>query len=68
MDIQNLLTGTAIGDAFGADLEFQDRTWIRANVDFSSFVNARHTIQVPPNQKVLFTQIIALGTIQTIQK
>lgn len=55
MNIQNLLIGTAIGDAFGAGVEFQDRTWIRANVDFSSFVNARHAIQVPPNQKALFT-------------
>jgi ADP-ribosylglycohydrolase len=56
MTIQNLLIGTAIGDAFGAGVEFQDRTWIRANVNFSSFVNARHSIQVPPNQKILFTQ------------
>lgn len=56
MNIQNILIGTAIGDAFGAGVEFQDRTWIRANVDFSSFVNARHRIQVPQNEKALFTQ------------
>jgi ADP-ribosylglycohydrolase len=55
MNIQNLLIGTAIGDAFGAGVEFQDRDWIRANVDFSCFVNARHYIQVPNDQKPLFT-------------
>lgn len=56
MNIQNLLIGTAIGDAFGAGVEFQDRDWIREKVDFSCFVNARDSIQVPPNQKALFTQ------------
>lgn len=56
MNIQNLLIGTAIGDAFGAGVEFQDRDWIRANVDFSCFVNARNSIQVPLDQKAIFTQ------------
>ncbi|CAA6805652.1 MAG: ADP-ribosylglycohydrolase family protein [uncultured Aureispira sp.] len=56
MNIQNLLIGTAIGDAFGAGVEFQDRDWIRAKVDFSCFINARKSIQVPPSQKALFTQ------------
>lgn len=56
MNIQDLLIGTAIGDAFGAGVEFQDRAWIRANVDFSSFINARHKIQVPEIQKTLFTK------------
>lgn len=56
MNIQNILIGTAIGDAFGAGVEFQDRNWIREKVDFSCFVNARHSIQVPANQKALFTQ------------
>lgn len=56
MNIQNLLIGTAIGDSFGAGVEFQDRDWIRKKVDFSCFVNARASIQVPQEQKVLFTQ------------
>ena len=56
MNIQNILIGTAIGDAFGAGVEFQDRDWVREKVDFSCFVNARNSIQVPPNQKALFTQ------------
>jgi ADP-ribosylglycohydrolase len=48
--LQNLLLGTAIGDAFGAGLEFQDRRWIRKNVDFTQFIHARHTIHVPEDQ------------------
>lgn len=52
-DIANILIGTAIGDAFGAGVEFQDRAWIRANVDFSCFVNARDKIAV--DKKELFT-------------
>jgi ADP-ribosylglycohydrolase len=41
MKIENVLLGIAIGDAFGAGVEFQDRDWIRQNVDFTQFVNAR---------------------------
>jgi len=41
MKIEEMLLGTAIGDAFGVGLEFQDRDWIKKNVDFSSFVNRR---------------------------
>lgn len=51
-----LLTGLAIGDAFGAGIEFQDRHWIRQHVDFSTFVNARHRIAVPSGEGDLFTQ------------
>ncbi len=54
--ITHFLLGTAIGDAFGAGVEFQDRNWIRAEVDFTTFVNARATIQVAADQKALFTQ------------
>lgn len=46
MNIKNILLGITIGDAFGAGVEFQDRDWIRKNVDFSCFVNVRHSIQV----------------------
>ncbi|MGB0522516.1 MAG: ADP-ribosylglycohydrolase family protein [Flammeovirgaceae bacterium] len=56
MQMQQVLLGIAIGDAFGAGVEFQDRTWIQQHVDFSRFVNARHQIQVPDHQKTLFTQ------------
>lgn len=44
MTIENTLIGFAIGDAFGSGVEFQDRNWIKAHVDFSKFVNARHLI------------------------
>lgn len=44
MNFQNILLGIAIGDAFGAGVEFQDRNWIRKHVDFSKFVNARDKI------------------------
>jgi len=54
--MQNLLLATAIADAFGAGVEFQDRDWIRQNVDFTKFVNARHTINVPEEKKSLFTK------------
>ncbi|MEZ5041297.1 MAG: ADP-ribosylglycohydrolase family protein [Saprospiraceae bacterium] len=56
LNLSQILIGVAIGDAFGAGVEFQDRHWIRANVDFSRLVNARHTIAVPEQQKALFTQ------------
>lgn len=55
MNIRNMLLGIAIGDAFGAGVEFQDRDWIRANVDFSQFVNARSKIPVPATQIHQFT-------------
>jgi len=54
--MKNLPLATAIGDAFGAGVEFQDRDWIRQNVDFSKFVNARHTIQVSEEKQELFTK------------
>lgn len=53
--ISHFLLGTAIGDAFGAGVEFQDRNWIRAEVDFTTFVNVRGKIQVAADQKALFT-------------
>lgn len=40
------LLGIAIGDAFGAGVEFQDRHWIRSHVDFTQLINARSSIQV----------------------
>ncbi|WP_299462444.1 ADP-ribosylglycohydrolase family protein [uncultured Microscilla sp.] len=51
---QDILLGIAIGDAFGAGVEFQDRHWIQQNVDFSQLVNARssiaaHLSPLPPN-------------------
>lgn len=52
----NLLLGLAIGDAYGAGVEFQDRDWIRANVDFTKFVNARSRIPVPEEQLERFTK------------
>ncbi|MDF1694352.1 MAG: ADP-ribosylglycohydrolase family protein [Saprospiraceae bacterium] len=55
MEVFDILLGTAIGDAYGAGVEFQDREWIRANVDFQTFVNSRDTIQVPEEKKSLFT-------------
>lgn len=56
MDIEALLLGIAIGDAFGAGVEFQDRDWIAENVSFKAFVNARHTIQVTEDKLPLFTE------------
>ncbi len=55
-EITAFLLGTAIGDAFGAGVEFQDRNWIWAHVDFSELVNVRDQIQVPVDQKHLFTE------------
>ena len=54
--IKEILIGTAIGDAFGAGVEFQDRDWIKQNVDFSRFVNARDQIKVPKKKKEIFTK------------
>jgi len=56
MRIQEILLGIAIGDAFGAGIEFQDRNWIRENVDFSKFVNVRSTIKVSADKKEIFTK------------
>lgn len=56
MNFKNILIGTAIGDAFGAGVEFQDRDWIRENVDFTQFINARETIKVSDDKKALFTE------------
>lgn len=39
--IRDMLLGIAVGDAFGAGIEFQDRDWIKDNVDFTKFVNER---------------------------
>lgn len=50
---ENIFLGIAIGDAYGAGLEFQDRNWIRAHVDFTKFINKRTDIQVP--EKSVFT-------------
>ncbi|MNK18877.1 ADP-ribosylglycohydrolase [compost metagenome] len=46
MDVhfKDLFLGVAIGDAYGAGLEFQDRNWIRENIDFTKFVNKRTDI------------------------
>jgi ADP-ribosylglycohydrolase len=44
IDFKSLYVGIAIGDAFGAGLEFQDRNWIRKNVDFTKFINRRSFI------------------------
>jgi ADP-ribosylglycohydrolase len=54
--VKNMLQGIAIGDAFGAGVEFQDRHWIRENVDFTHFVNARSSIRVAPDQLAAFVQ------------
>lgn len=39
--IENMLLGVAAGDSFGLGVEFQNRDWIRQNVDFTRFVNKR---------------------------
>ena len=54
--MKDILIGIAIGDAFGAGVEFQDRNWIRERVSFASFVNARNQIKVPEEQRILFTK------------
>ena len=56
MKIREILLGIAIGDAFGAGVEFQDRNWIRKNVDFSKFVNVRDQIKTSPDKIELFTR------------
>lgn len=54
--IKDILIGTAIGDAFGAGVEFQDRDWIRENVDFSRLINVRNKIKVSNEKKEIFTK------------
>lgn len=56
MNSFHFLLGTAIGDAFGAGVEFQDRNWILKNIDFTKYVNVRNQIQVPENQLSLFVE------------
>lgn len=56
MNVEGLLLGTAIGDAFGAGVEFQDRDWIAQNVNFKEFVNARNKIRVGEDKLTLFTE------------
>lgn len=53
--LPDLLLGLAIGDAYAAGLEFQDRDWIRQHVDFSHFINMREHIQVVPEKLAAFT-------------
>lgn len=55
MNHLDLLLGLAIGDAYAAGLEFQDRDWIRQHVDFTHFINVRERIQVAPEKLVAFT-------------
>lgn len=55
MQLSDLLLGLAIGDAYAAGLEFQDRDWIRQHVDFSHFINMREHIQVAPEKLAAFT-------------
>ena len=54
--ISNVLLGIAIGDAYGAGVEFQDRNWIRNNVDFTKFYNKRNSISVSEEKKEIFTK------------
>lgn len=56
MNFKNILKGIAMGDAFGAGVEFQDRDWIRENVDFSKLIDARGSIKVSENKRALFTE------------
>ncbi|MGV8086731.1 MAG: ADP-ribosylglycohydrolase family protein [Candidatus Woesearchaeota archaeon] len=41
MNIKDTILGIAIGDAYGVGIEFQDRTWIKNNIDFTKYVNMR---------------------------
>ena len=56
INFENILLGIAIGDAFGAGVEFMDRDWIRTHVDFTTFVNARHLIPAPASEPDVFTK------------
>lgn len=54
--IDDILLGIAIGDAYGAGVEFQDRNWIREHVDFSKFINRRVYISVSKDKIGVFTK------------
>ena len=54
--VENFLIAFAIGDAFGAGVEFQDRNWIGKNVDFTRFINMRDQIAVAEKMKPVFTE------------
>lgn len=54
--LSTILRALSIGDAFGAGVEFQDRDWVRTNVDFTSFVNARDHIQIEEDRLIIFTE------------
>lgn len=54
--LQPLLLALSIADAFGAGVEFQCRDWIRANVDFTRFVNARNRIKIEEDRLATFTK------------
>lgn len=54
--LQTILRALSVADAFAAGLEFQDRDWIRAKVDFTRFVNARDQIKIPEERQALFTE------------
>lgn len=55
MNVENMLLGIAVGDAFGAGVEFQDRDLIRAVVGFSKFINLRGQIKIEESRKEIFT-------------
>ncbi len=55
MNVENILLGIAVGDAFGAGVEFQDRDFIREVVDFSKFINLRGQIKIEESRKEIFT-------------
>lgn len=33
--VEDMLLGIAIGDAFGLGIEFQNKDWIKKNIDFT---------------------------------
>lgn len=41
VDYGSMLLGVAIGDAFGAGIEFMSKEWILENVGFDKYVNMR---------------------------
>jgi len=45
VDFKSMFLGVAIGDAFGAGIEFQDRRWMREHIDFTQYVDARSATQ-----------------------
>ena len=60
--------GLAIGDAYAAGLEFQDRDWIRRHVDFSHFINLREHIQVLPEKLAAFKLFYWQRSVLNINK